>query len=219
MPSKIGTEGNQYLAKLKRMLADGHVTSAEAAVLIHEAQTGRLSQVEANYLAGFVDQHADQFDADVKAKLIAFVTSGEAERLAVLSTETGRARPLKTPALTVASSKLRSVHWEKQVGRLTVDGFNLDDPMQGQVGDCYLISSMVVVARARPDLLQKAIVDHGDGTYTVTYQSRPVRGLPTVPVEVTVDTTIAKRRSKPEYASARNPKELWPLILEKAYAA
>lgn len=219
MPSKIGTEGNEYLAKLRRMLADGHVTSAEAAVLIHEAQTGRLSQVEAHYLAGFVDQHADQFDADIKAKLIDFVASGEAERLAVLAPEIGRSRPVKNPALTVASAKLRSVHWEKQPGRLSINDFGFDDPMQGQVGDCYLISSLVAVARARPDLLEKAIVDHGNGTYTVTFQSRPVRGLPTVPVEVTVDSTIAKRRGKPEYASARDPKELWPLLFEKAYAA
>lgn len=219
MPSPIGLEGNQYLAKLKRMLSDGTVTSAEASALIHEAETGRLSQVEAHYLAGFVDQHVDSFDASAKAKLVEFIVSGEAERLAVLAPETGRARQVKQPELTPSSAKVRAVQWAKNDGKLAINGFNADDPMQGQVGDCYFISSLVSIAKARPDLLKKAIRDNGNGTYTVTFQSRPVRGLPTVPVEITVDTMLPVRRGKPEYAAARNPNELWPLLFEKAYAA
>ncbi len=220
MPSRIGTAGNQYLAKLKRMLAnDGRLTRAEAAVLIHEAETGKLSEVEAHYLAGFIDQHADQFDDDAKKQLVDFIVSGELTRLAVLAPEKGRVRQVKQPAITAASAKVRAVRMQNRVGKLAINGFNYNDPMQGQVGDCYLISSMVVVAKRRPDLLKKAIVDNHDGTFTVTFQSRPVRGLPTVPVSITVDTLIAMRHGVPEYASARNPAELWPLIIEKAYAA
>ncbi len=40
---------------------------------------------------------------------------------------------------------------------------------------------MVAVANARPDLLAKALVANDEGSYSVTFHSRPVRGLPTVP--------------------------------------
>ena len=219
MPSKIGAEGDQYVARLKRMLSDGTLSDAEASVLIHEARTGKLSEVEAHYLAGFIDQHSDHFDTAARAKLTEFITSGEASKLAVMAPEVGRAKQVKQPALTPDSLKSGKVHWEKKVGQLVIGGFGADDALQGQVGDCYFISSLVSVANARPDLLQNAIVDHHDGTYTVTFQSRPVRGLPPVPVSVTVDSLLPVRRGAPEYAAARNPKELWPLIFEKAYAA
>ncbi len=220
MPSKIGSEGDQYRERLKKLATSGNkVTSAEADSLIREAEQGRLTEVEGHYLAGFVDQHRDAFDDGAKKKLVDFITSNRASELARLEPEKGRARPVAKPATTPDSDKSHVVHWAPRPGSVSVDGFKPDDPMQGNVGDCYFISSMVVVAKARPDLLEKAITDNGDGTYTVRFHARPVRGEPTVPVEVTIDGELPQRRKQPEYASARDPKELWPLLFEKAYAS
>ncbi len=217
MPSKIITEGDAYIARLKRMLGDGVLSSSEASVLIHEAQSGRMSAVEAHYLAGFIDQHRDKFDEGAKQRLVEWVSSGEASRLAVLAAETGRAQPVRQPAIT-ADALAHGVKYAAREGRVSIGGFKADDPIQGQVGDCYFISSMVAVANARPDLLDKAIVANDDGSYSVTFHARPVRGLPTVPVTVKVDATFPTRGAGLEFASARNPKELWPLLFEKAYA-
>ena len=35
------------------------------------------------------------------------------------------------------------------------DGVNAGDIKQGELGDCYLLSAMSVIAHSRPDLIQK----------------------------------------------------------------
>lgn len=217
MGSKIDREGTRYKAKLDKTMADGKVTTAEADALLKDARNGRFSEVEAHYLSGFVDRKPRSFDPAARARLVAFV-NGEMETLAKIAGDTGLKTQPKQPALTADSAKSGQVTWDARPGELTVNGFGMDDALQGQVGDCYFISALAAVARSRPELLQRAVQANRDGTYTVTFFERRSASAKPSPVAVTIDGTFANRRGRLEYAAARETRELWPMIFEKAYA-
>lgn len=205
------------MAKLDKTMADGKVTVKEADALIKDAKNGHFSQLEAHYLSGFIDRSKRKFDPAAREKLVAFA-KGEMDALAKIGSEYGREGKRSNPKMNADSVKAGAT-WDAREGELTVDGFGADDPMQGNVGDCYLISSLAAVAKSRPDLLAKAVKTNRDGTYTVTFYERNPGETKSRPVEVTIDGTFANRRGRLEYASARETKELWPMIFEKAYAA
>lgn len=84
---------------------------------------------------------------------------------------------------------------------------SLDDVAQGQVGDCHLFAAMAAIVDSDPNLIVSMIVDHGDGTYTVTLKGAGKKH------KVTAEFPKGRHGK----VAARNA--LWPLILEKAYAA
>ena len=55
------------------------------------------------------------------------------------------------------------------------DAISPNDVTQGQLADCYLLSSLAAVAQARPDLIRNIIKQNSDGSYTVTF-SIPIGG-------------------------------------------
>lgn len=217
MPSKIERESNAYKAKLDKTLADGKVTTKEADALIKNAHDGNFTQLEAHYLSAFIDRSKRKFDPAAREKLVAFA-AGEMDALAKIASDYGREGKRSNPKLNEDSIKAGTT-WDKRDGQVTVNGFGADDPLQGNVGDCYLISSLASVAKTHPELLAKAVKTNRDGSYTVTFHERNPGETKSRPVEVTIDGTFANRRGRLEYASARETKELWPLIFEKAYAA
>lgn len=218
MGSKILRDGDRYKAKLDRTLADGKVTVKEADALLRDARDGEFKQVEAHYLAGFVDRARDKFDPAARARLVAFVAT-ELEFRAEVAGDSGRRRPLAQPTLTADTRAAGAATWSPRAGEVTVGGMGWDDALQGQVGDCYFISALAAVAWSRPEALARALTVNRDGTYTVTFhQRRPGEARPT-PIQVTVDGTFAQQHGRLEYAAARETRELWPLIFEKAYAA
>ncbi len=219
MGSKILRQGDRYKAKLEKTLTDGKVTRQEVAAILRDARDGEFKQVEAHYLSGFVGLNAKKFDPVAREKLLSFVKT-EMIALAEIAGDTGLSRPQKQPALTPDSVKSGAVTFKPVEGTLTVNGFQMDDAMQGQVGDCYLISALASVAHAKPALLEKAIRTNADGTYTVTfYERKPNQTKPT-PVEITVDGTFPQRAGgRLEYCTPRSKGELWPMVFEKAYAS
>lgn len=96
----------------------------------------------------------------------------------------------------------------------------MKDVQQGYLCDCYLIAAIASVAAQRPDLIEKMIIDHGDGTATVMlYETSgglapPGSGKPT-PVRVSLKMPSVDGK-KPTYAKGAD-KQLWPAIIEKAY--
>ncbi|MBI5201656.1 MAG: hypothetical protein HY925_08740, partial [Elusimicrobia bacterium] len=90
-----------------------------------------------------------------------------------------------------------------------------NDVKQGAIGDCYYMSSIASVAQQRPELIREMIHDDGKGRYTVTYHRWD--GDAPAAVKVTVDNTFPSRAAGPLYAHDGDT-ELWPMILEKAYA-
>jgi phage shock protein A len=129
-------------------------------------------------------------------------------------------------------------------GQLFVDGAGRDDIRQGGAGDCYYLATLSSIAESHPEVIQNAIRDNGNGTYTVTFQVPvgfealealgPAGGLlmegafdtlanaginlPTRPVEITVDGSLPlDANGNPLYSGTPNG-EQWVPIMEKAYA-
>jgi type VI secretion system secreted protein VgrG len=94
-------------------------------------------------------------------------------------------------------------------GELFVDGVSVDDVKQGAIGDCYLAAAMGALAYAAPGEIEKRMKDNGDGTVSV----RLGQGQ-----EVKVDKELPTLTGQPLYAKSTDPKEMWPALLEKAYA-
>ena len=94
---------------------------------------------------------------------------------------------------------------------------------QGYIADCYLIASLGAIAKTRPDIIEQNILDHQDGTATVTMYTvgRNVvtpgtRGA--TKCEIRVSTALpSANKSTPTYASSPDG-ALWPSLYEKAYA-
>ncbi len=110
-------------------------------------------------------------------------------------------------------------------GPLFRDGVSLQDPVQGQIGDCYFPSAIAAIAYQNPQALQDAIEDNGDGTFTVTFKERDWRnGGSFRDVKVKIDGDLYVRSwGGPLYGSGAGDKgersmELWFPLLEKAYA-
>ncbi|WP_114202689.1 C2 family cysteine protease [Janibacter anophelis] len=87
-----------------------------------------------------------------------------------------------------------------------------DDVEQGDLADCWFITSMQAVAATNPELIKDNVTDNGDGTYTVTlYEDGE-------PVEYVVTPDFPAHEGNPQYADNPGERELWPLLYEKAMA-
>lgn len=104
------------------------------------------------------------------------------------------------------------------------DGIKASDVKQGYIADCYFASSMCAVAGSKPDAIRQAIKDNNDGTFTVRFFELDWQGKRSVHNE-TVDADLPSYGDMPAYAKSaevvdgKQWMELWPSILEKAYAA
>lgn len=110
--------------------------------------------------------------------------------------------------------------YHKINGKLYINGVSENDVIQGDLGNCYFLASIAAIARTNPEIIQKAIKDNGDGTYTVTFYENGK------PVQVTVDNVFPTKgdrfiTAKPAESIEENGKykpEMWVMILEKAWA-
>lgn len=101
-----------------------------------------------------------------------------------------------------------------------------NDIAQGQLGDCYFLAAVATLADQNPDVIENAIVDNGDGTYTVTFYDRRNPLAFWEPefkaVEITVSGEFPVQNGNPLFSQPGDTfgdqNELYPMILEKAYA-
>lgn len=85
------------------------------------------------------------------------------------------------------------------------------DVGQGDLGDCYLLSSLASVARTDPGLIRQDVVDNGNDTYTVNFAGAKKA--------VTVDADLPKfADGRVAYAQLGAGNSLWVAVVEKAYA-
>lgn len=91
------------------------------------------------------------------------------------------------------------------------------DVNQGMVGDCYLMSSLAVVAQRDPNSIKSMIVDNGNNTWGVRFFDTTGKAhWVTVDNELaTMSTAAWANGSKLEYA---NGSVGWVALVEKAYA-
>jgi hypothetical protein len=103
------------------------------------------------------------------------------------------------------------------------DGVQAADVRQGAIGDCFLAAALAAVASADRSAIEKALKDNGDGTFTVTFYEVGWTGEKKTHQE-TVDADLPFNLDMPAYAKStemvdgKAHMELWPSILEKAYA-
>ena len=96
------------------------------------------------------------------------------------------------------------------------------DVVQGVIGDCFLAAAVASTAHVQPEVLQRMVEDHGNGTYTVTFKAKNTSGK-FEDKEVTVDADLYTRGGRLLYGASTDGGKgtqelLWPII-EKAYAA
>jgi hypothetical protein len=134
--------------------------------------------------------------------------------------------PLREPPLPEGRDfdghPLKGLRYKRFNGELFAGRVSAEDVGQGDLGDCFFLSSLVAFAQSDPRALRRAIADNGDGTYTVTFQERKRGKVVALPVRV--DTRFpVDRHGKQKFAkglrSAPSGQELWPALFEKAYAA
>jgi len=87
------------------------------------------------------------------------------------------------------------------------------DVNQGEVGDCYFLSSLAAFAGLKPQQLEQSAVDLGDGTYAVEFYSN---GTPTF-IRVN-DQFPTGPFNGYLYAHPGADGDIWAPVLEKAFA-
>ena len=107
---------------------------------------------------------------------------------------------------------------------IQVDGYHYDDVKQGQIGDCYLMSSIAALAEREPAAIDRMIKDEkygADGNLesaTVTLHVKNWLGqLEAKDVKVDCRQFSAHRANFGD-TDKSGKQELWPVVIEKAYA-
>lgn len=124
-----------------------------------------------------------------------------------------------------------------KVGSDDQDSSGIDpyDIIQGALGNCYFMCSLSAIANSKggPNKIKNMIRANGDGTFSVRLY-RPINkrsreelqnniksttvGFEAVEVVVEADIWYNKNEDNALYARSQDENEMWPLILEKAYA-
>ena len=109
-------------------------------------------------------------------------------------------------------------HWATWDGPLAARGegddhaYAANDVLQGHIGNCYLVAALQAIADVDPWRLARLCRSNANGTWTVTVPSgRRTVVSPDIVVDVHGDAVFARH-------PPRGEAELWPLLLEKAYA-
>ncbi len=105
---------------------------------------------------------------------------------------------------------------------------SLNDITQGQLGDCYFMAALGAIARIKPDWIKGLIKENKEDpkdkaavtSYSVTFYDSDLDAVtekitPSFPVTTYGNPAYAQSG---DYDSANQSYELWPMIMEKAYA-
>ncbi|KAE9255796.1 hypothetical protein PF004_g440 [Phytophthora fragariae] len=104
---------------------------------------------------------------------------------------------------------------------LFADGVSSGDVIQGNLGDCWFLSALSVVA-TRSDLLEQTFwrrdQHKAKGLFVCKFMKNFVWNYVLIDDRLPVFGFTDKKAGKPYFARCRNPNELWVSLLEKAYA-
>ena len=92
------------------------------------------------------------------------------------------------------------------------------DEEQGNLGDCYLISSLGSIADSSQAAIKNMIIDNGDGTWTVRFYSNGTADYVTVNSQLPVDSKGNLIFDGYGTSPTSKSNVLWLELLEKAYA-
>lgn len=213
MTTRIGKQIHQALL-------DQKVTKAEIDSLLAEANAnGTVSATEKKELTLLLKASGDQFDADARSALSAFLVPTPPPPAAAETSPVELVELSNDP--TVLTKHSASVSWTAvESGQLFKDGVSFDDVLQGSIADCFFVGALSAVAHANPKAIEDCIKDNADGTYTARFFSRGPDGQRKADF-VRVDGDIPARwgGGSSAYAKSRDSQELWVTLVEKAYAS
>lgn len=99
------------------------------------------------------------------------------------------------------------------------EGTEFGDPVQGAVGDCWLIAALSSVAWSRPyAILQRTRATGPNSEQFVDAVTFGVAPGSTKTFEVTENVPVHNGSGKPVFARSSEAGEIWPAVYEKAYA-
>ena len=214
MPDKIAQRVARLQNDFKKM-APNKITGVEADGLIRRVKRDGLTESEYAAIKVQVAQYATQMTPEAKLKLDTFI--GGARPSVRLDVRHHQPGSIKDPLVLKGDTK--KVEQEFITGaKLFENGVKSSDPRQNYIGDCYLMAAMSSVAAMNPAVIQKAFKDNHDGTFTVHLFDR--KGGKLVRHDVKIDADLPRSGTYGYvYAQGKSPKELWPALLEKAFAA
>lgn len=195
---------------------DGKITDTDVDGLLRRVKRDGLTESEAKTLKKETARYKDQFTPEGAKKIDAFIANKL--RAATVLDDPTPVNPLGVKDPAVLKADLKRVRQTDLKGVLVKGGIDGNDVTQKYLADCYLIAAMAATARANPELIEKAFKKRSDGTYDVTIYEQ--KGAKWVPTKVHIDADLPHNDwYHLQYASARDEKELWPALLEKAFAA
>jgi hypothetical protein len=212
----MGLDIKRLRTDFAKAAQDGKLDAGEVDGLLRRVRTGGLTESEAKALKQEATKYKAQCTPDGAAKLDTFIQT-KLRSLTVLDDPTPT-NPLGVKDPAVLKADLKRVRQEViKGGELVKNGVSGDDVTQKYLGDCYLIAAMAAVARVNPKVVENAFTKRSDGTYDVTLYQAKGRGF--VAVKVNIDADLPHNDwYHLQYASGRDERELWPALLEKAFA-
>ncbi len=193
-------------------LLDGKVTGPEATRLVRRVREDQLTESEAKTFRRELVRHGERFDADA-TKI--FDDFKKIIRRNTVLDDGPRPNPGGLPDPSVLPADIDRLQQEMiRDGELFRNGVTAKDPEQLYLGDCFLMAAMSSVAAVSPGVIRNAFKRVRANVYEVTLYDGHSR-----PHKVTIDTDLPRNGWYGYYyARAHDPKELWPALLEKAFA-
>jgi calpain family cysteine protease len=129
-----------------------------------------------------------------------------------------------TSATTLATSVLKQVLYLTETGDTTA--ISVSDINQGQIGDCFLLSSIGEIARLEPKFISNMIHVNANGSETVSLYEAANGRLPGWSTKAFKSVSVTVNNVFPSYSVnngasqdvVNGQKEIWPQVLEKALA-
>jgi hypothetical protein len=95
-----------------------------------------------------------------------------------------------------------------------LDGISMDDMCQGYVGNCWYCQGVASLTK-RPELVERLIYPQKYSEYGVYSIKLFIQGEWRY---VIIDDYFPTKGGSPQFATSKNQNEIWPMLLEKAFA-